>query len=73
VAGLRNDGVSYVFVGEHKLDLGLALEVVNRELGIKHLVLEGGGTGEPGESRVVLGSRASPLERYVNCAQSGRS
>ena len=34
VAGLRQDGVSYIFAGEQDLDLGLALEILHRELGI---------------------------------------
>jgi riboflavin biosynthesis pyrimidine reductase len=43
LAGLRQDGVSYIFAGERELDLGLALEILNRELGIECLLLEGGG------------------------------
>jgi riboflavin biosynthesis pyrimidine reductase len=43
LAGLRQDGVSYIFAGEHELDLGLALEILNRELGLERLLLEGGG------------------------------
>jgi len=43
LAGLRRDGVSYIFAGEEELDLGLALEVLNRELGLERLILEGGG------------------------------
>jgi riboflavin biosynthesis pyrimidine reductase len=43
LAGLRQDGVSYIFAGERDLDLGLALEILNRELGIERLLLEGGG------------------------------
>ena len=43
LAGLRHDGVSYIFAGEQELDLGLALEILNRELGIERLLLEGGG------------------------------
>ena len=43
LAGLRGDGVSYIFAGRQALDLRLALEVVNRELGVKRLLLEGGG------------------------------
>jgi riboflavin biosynthesis pyrimidine reductase len=43
LAGLRRDGVSYIFAGEQHLDLGLALETLNRELGIERLLLEGGG------------------------------
>jgi riboflavin biosynthesis pyrimidine reductase len=41
--GLRGDGVSYIFAGERDLDLRRALETLNRELGIKRLLLEGGG------------------------------
>ena len=43
LAGLRRDGVSYIFAGQQELDLGLALEILNRELGIERLLLEGGG------------------------------
>jgi riboflavin biosynthesis pyrimidine reductase len=43
LAGLRKDGVSYIFAGEQELDLGLALEMLNRELGIERLLIEGGG------------------------------
>ena len=43
LAGLRRDQVSYIFAGERELDLGLALEILNRELGIERLLLEGGG------------------------------
>jgi riboflavin biosynthesis pyrimidine reductase len=43
LAGLRDEGVSYIFAGESELDLGLVLEILNRELGVKRLLLEGGG------------------------------
>ena len=43
LAGLRRDGVSYIFAGAQALDLRLALEILNRELGIERLLLEGGG------------------------------
>jgi riboflavin biosynthesis pyrimidine reductase len=43
LAGLRRDGVSYIFAGERELDLRLALEILNRDLGIERLLLEGGG------------------------------
>jgi riboflavin biosynthesis pyrimidine reductase len=43
LAGLRKDGVSYIFAGERDLDLGLALEILNRELGVERMLLEGGG------------------------------
>jgi riboflavin biosynthesis pyrimidine reductase len=40
---LRDEGVSYLFAGKRELDLALLLEILNRELGIKRLLLEGGG------------------------------
>ena len=43
LAGLRRDGISYIFAGREKLDLALALDILNRELDIKRLILEGGG------------------------------
>jgi riboflavin biosynthesis pyrimidine reductase len=43
LAGLRSEGVSYVFAGKSQLDLALTLDILNRELGVKRLLLEGGG------------------------------
>lgn len=43
LAGLRADGVSYIFAGKTEIDLAAALETLNRELGIERLLLEGGG------------------------------
>jgi len=43
LAGLRADAVSYFFAGKAELDLGRALDTLNRELGVKRLLLEGGG------------------------------
>jgi riboflavin biosynthesis pyrimidine reductase len=43
LAGLRKDGVSYIFAGKYDVDLRLALEILNRELGIKRMLVEGGG------------------------------
>jgi len=43
LAGLREDGVSYIFAGEQEIDLAAALETLNRKLGIGRLLLEGGG------------------------------
>jgi riboflavin biosynthesis pyrimidine reductase len=43
LAGLRGEGTSYVFAGKSELDLALVLEILNRELGVKRLLLEGGG------------------------------
>ncbi|HEX3860284.1 MAG TPA: dihydrofolate reductase family protein [Stellaceae bacterium] len=41
---LQTDGVSYIFAGKHDLDLELALNSLNHELGIERLLIEGGGT-----------------------------
>jgi len=43
LASLRSEGVSYIFIGKSQLDLALALDILNRELGVKRLLLEGGG------------------------------
>src|SRR5215475_12296785 len=43
LAGLRSEGISYIFAGKSQLDLALTLDVLNRELGVKRLLLEGGG------------------------------
>jgi riboflavin biosynthesis pyrimidine reductase len=43
LAGLREDGVSYIFAGARELDLKLALDILNRELGIRRLEVNGGG------------------------------
>jgi riboflavin biosynthesis pyrimidine reductase len=43
LAGLREDGVSYLFAGEREIELAVALETLNQELGIGRLLLEGGG------------------------------
>jgi riboflavin biosynthesis pyrimidine reductase len=43
LASLRGDGLSYIFAGKSQLDLALALDILNRELGVKRLLLEGGG------------------------------
>jgi riboflavin biosynthesis pyrimidine reductase len=43
LAALRADGVSYIFAGAQEVDLALTLEVLNRELGIERLLIEGGG------------------------------
>jgi riboflavin biosynthesis pyrimidine reductase len=44
LAGLRSEGVSYIFAGATEIDLALTLEILNRELGVKRLLLEGGGS-----------------------------
>lgn len=44
LAGLRSEGVSYLFAGQDTIDLGLTLQRLGQELGIKRLLVEGGGT-----------------------------
>jgi riboflavin biosynthesis pyrimidine reductase len=43
LAGLRKEGISYIFAGKTTVDLADALETLNRELGLTRLLLEGGG------------------------------
>ncbi|MDA9401393.1 RibD family protein [Bradyrhizobium sp. CCBAU 45389] len=47
LAGLRGEGVSYIFAGkseiDSEIDLALALDILNHELGVKRLLVEGGG------------------------------
>ena len=43
LAGLRSEGVSYIFAGETEIDLRLVLDILSRELGVKRLLVEGGG------------------------------
>jgi riboflavin biosynthesis pyrimidine reductase len=43
LASLREDCVSYIFAGERALDLGRALHILNRELRIERLEVNGGG------------------------------
>jgi riboflavin biosynthesis pyrimidine reductase len=43
LAGLRADGVSYIFAGKTRLELRRVLDILNKELGIERLLLEGGG------------------------------
>src|SRR6201985_3680788 len=37
LAGLRSEGISYIFAGDTELDLALALDILNRELGRAHV------------------------------------
>jgi riboflavin biosynthesis pyrimidine reductase len=43
LAGLRQDGVSYVFAGKDRLDLVQAMTMLRTEFGIERLLVEGGG------------------------------
>ncbi|MFL5378725.1 MAG: RibD family protein [Myxococcales bacterium] len=44
LAHLQDAGVSYLFCGEDEVDVTVALDKLRRVLGIKKLLLEGGGT-----------------------------
>lgn len=61
LAGLRADGVSYLFAGEEEIDLALALDILNKELGIERLLLEGGGVVNGAFLRAGLVDEASLL------------
>ena len=69
LAGLHRDGVSYIFAGERELDLRLALEILNRELGIERLLLEGGGKSNGSFLRVA---RPWPGRRRRSCIHPRR-
>ena len=43
LAGLKRDGVSYIFGGKREIDFARVLETLNREFGIARLLVEGGG------------------------------
>jgi riboflavin biosynthesis pyrimidine reductase len=43
LAGLRGEGVHYFFAGKTEIDLALTLDTLSRELGVKTLLVEGGG------------------------------
>jgi hypothetical protein len=73
-AGLRGEGVSYIFAGKAALDLALALDILNRELGVKRLLLEGGGRCQRCLSARGIGRRAqfdpvSSRGRREGCAE----
>src|SRR5260370_5022779 len=76
LAGLRKDGVSYIFAGERELDLGLALEILNRELGVKRLLVEGGAArtvpsfGQASSTRSALASCRPWMVQKVRRASS---
>jgi len=44
LAHLQDAGVSYLFCGKDRVDVALALDKIRRVLGIRRLMLEGGGT-----------------------------
>jgi RibD C-terminal domain len=54
LAGLRSEGVSYFFAGKSELDLAVAVDILSCELGVKRLLLEGGGGANGGFLRAGL-------------------
>lgn len=85
LAGLRGEGVSYIFAGTNAIDLALTLDVLNRELGVTRLLLEGGGAtngaflraGLVDELNLILcpavdGARGAPVVFDSTEAESGR-
>lgn len=85
LAGLRGEGVSYLFAGQSEIDLALALEILNRDLGVTRLLLEGGGAtngaflraGLVDELNLILcpavdGARGAPVVFDSTEAESGR-
>src|ERR1700742_577312 len=40
LAGLRSEGISYIFAGDTTLNLEQALDILNQELGVKRLIVE---------------------------------
>lgn len=61
LAGLRSDGVGYVFAGRDTLDIPLALRILRSELGIERLLLEGGGEVNGGFLRAGVVDEVSLL------------
>ena len=43
LAGLRRDGVGYLFAGDSRVDMAAALEAIRSALAVETLLLEGGG------------------------------
>lgn len=74
LAGLRDDGVGYLFAGSDTFDLPLALEVIGRELGVDLLLLEGGGGINGSVLRAGLIDEVSlVLEPAIDGSTSGPS
>lgn len=71
LAGLRADGVSYVFAGAQDIDLARVLEILGRELGIARLLLEGGGLANGGFLRAGLVDEVSVIVMPVIDGASG--
>ena len=69
---LRAEGVSYVFAGKQALDLRLLLEVLNRELGIERLLLEGGGRANGAFLRAGLVDRLYLFDAPLLLGADGR-
>lgn len=61
LAGLRKDGVGYVFAGRDTIDIPMALRILRKELGIERLLLEGGGEVNGGFLRAGVVDEVSLL------------
>ncbi len=69
LAGLRGEGVSDIFAGKSEIDLALTLEILNRELGVKRLLLEGGGAANGAFLRAGLVDELN----LILCPSRGRA
>jgi riboflavin biosynthesis pyrimidine reductase len=70
LAGLRQDGVSYLFAGEREIDLRAALETLNRELGVSRVLVEGGGGANGALLQAGLVSEGDDME-YTKLGSTG--
>lgn len=61
LAGLRSDGVGYIFAGRDAVDIPQALRILRNELGIERLLLEGGGEVNGGFLRAGVVDEVSLL------------
>jgi riboflavin biosynthesis pyrimidine reductase len=71
LAFLRGRGVSYLLAGAHEVDLSLALEKIAARLGVRTLMLEGGGRINGGMLRAGLIDEVSVLVAPVADGRSG--
>jgi riboflavin biosynthesis pyrimidine reductase len=71
LAGLRADGVSYIFAGKTEIDLAAALETLNRELGIERLMAGGRRAGQRRAAARRPARRAEPRHHGRHRRQHG--
>lgn len=70
LAGLRREGISYIFGGRDTIDLAAVCETLNRELGIERLMVEGGGGANGAFLRAGL---IDELSLVINATIDGSS